>query len=66
MVTILCTNGLYHITAAENPPTINYASIAMVKLTISKAHWKLTHIAPSAIKYAIAKGHITSIQLDPE
>ena len=46
--------------------TPHYASIVMVKLTISKAHWKLGHIAPSAIKYAIAKGHITGIQLDPE
>ena len=38
----------------------------MVKLTISKAHQKLGHIAPSAIKYTITKGHITGIQLDPE
>ena len=38
----------------------------MVKLTISEAHRKLGHIAPSVIKYMIAKGHITSIQLDPE
>ena len=66
MVTIPCTNGLYHVTAPEEPPTINYASIATVKLTISEAHQKLGHIAPSAIKYVIAKGHITSIQLDPE
>ena len=66
MATIPCANGLYHVTAPEDPPTVNYASIAMVKLTISKAHRKLGHIAPSAIKYAIAKGHITGIQLDPE
>ena len=66
MVTIPCTNGLYRVTAPEDPPTVNYASIAMVKLTISKAHQKLSHIAPSAIKYVITKGHITSIQLDPE
>ena len=63
MVTIRCTNGLYHVTAPEDPPTINYVSVAMVKLTISKAHQK--HITPLAIKYAIAKGHITGIQLDP-
>ena len=66
MATIPCANGLYRVTAPENPPTVNYASIAMVKLTISKTHRKLGHIAPSAIKYAIAKGHITGIQLDPE
>ena len=66
MATIPCANGLYHVTAPEDPPTVNYASIAMVKLTISEAHWKLGHIAPSAIKYVIAKGHITGIQLDPE
>ena len=66
MATILCANGLYCVTAPEDPPTINYVSIAMVKLTISKAHQKLSHIAPSAIKYTIAKGHITGIQLDPE
>ena len=63
MATIPCANGLYCVTAPEDPPTVNYASIAMVKLTISEAHQKLGHIAPSAIKYAIAKGHITSIQL---
>ena len=66
MVTIPCANGLYRVTAPEDPPTVNYASIAMVKLTISEAHQKLSHIAPSAIKYAITKGHITGIQLDPE
>ena len=66
MAIIPCTNGLYHVTVPEEPPTINYVSIAMVKLTISEAHWKLSHIAPSAIKYAITKGHITGIQLDPE
>ena len=52
MVTIPYTNSLYHVTAPEDPPTVNYVSIAMVKLTISKAHWKLGHITPSAIKYA--------------
>ena len=61
MVTILCTNGLYHVTAVEKPPTVNYASIVMVKLTISEAHWKLGHITPVAIKYEIAKGQITGI-----
>ena len=66
MVTIPCANGLYCVMAPEDPPTVNYASIAMVELTISEAYRKLGHIAPSAIKYAIAKGHITSIQLDPE
>ena len=66
MVTIPCANGLYSVTAPEDPPTVNYVSIAMVKLTISEAHQKHGHIAPSAIKYAITKGHITGIQLDPE
>ena len=66
MATIPCANGLYRVTAPEDPPTVNYASIAVVKLTISEAHRKLGHIAPSAIKYAITKGHITGIQLDPE
>ena len=66
MATIPCANSLYHVTAPEDPPTVNYASIAMVKLTISEAHQKLGHIAPSAIKYMITKGHITAIQLDPE
>ena len=66
MATIPCANGLYRVTAPEDPPTVNYVSIVMVKLTISKAHRKLSHIAPLAIKYAIAKGHITGIQLDPE
>ena len=66
MATIPCANGLYLVTAPEDPPTVNYASIAMVKLTISEAHRKLSHITPSAIKYAITKGHITGIQLDPE
>ena len=66
MATIPCTNGLYRVTAPEDPPTVNYVSIAMIKLTISKAHRKLGHITPSAIKYVIAKGPITGIQLDPE
>ena len=66
LATIPYTNGLYHITAAGEPLTINYASIVMVKMTISEAHWKLSHITPVAIKYAITKGHITSIQIDPE
>ena len=66
MVTIPCANGLYHVIAPEDSPTVNYTSIAMVKLIISEAHQKLSHIAPSAIKYMIGKGHITSIQLDPE
>ena len=66
MVTTPHANGPYHVTAPKDPPTINYASIVMVKLTISRAHQKLSHIAPSAIKYMITKGHITGIQLDPE
>ena len=61
MVTIPSTNGLHCITAVEEPPTIDYTSIAMVKLTISEAHWKLGHIAPAAMKYTTAKGHITGI-----
>ena len=66
IATIPCANGLYCVTAPEDPPTVNYASIAMVKLTISEAHQKLGHITPLAIKYVIANGHITGIQLDPE
>ena len=66
MATIPCANSLYCVTTPEDPPTINYVSIAMVKLTISKAHRKVGYIAPSAIKYTIAKGHIMGIQLDPE
>ena len=66
MATIPCANGLYCVTAPEDSPTVNYASIVMVKLIINEAHQKLGHIAPSAIKYTITKGHITSIQLDPE
>ena len=32
-----------------------------------KPKWSYhSHIAPAAIKYTIAKGHITDIQLDPE
>ena len=66
MATIPCTNSLYHVTPQEDPPTVNYVSIAMVKLTISEARQKLGHITALAIKYMIAKGHITGIQLDPE
>ena len=51
MATIPCANSLYHVTVPEDPPTVNYVSIVMVKLTISEAHQKLGHIAPSAIKY---------------
>ena len=66
MATILCTNGLYYVIAAEEPSTINYMSIVMVKLTISEAHQKLSHITPATIKFAITKSHITGIQLDSE
>ena len=38
----------------------------MVKITISESHWKLSHITPVAIKYAITKAYITSVQIDPE
>ena len=66
MVTIPCANGLYHITAAVEPPSINYASVVLVKVMISEVHHRLGHITHGAIKYTIVKGQITSIKLDPE
>lgn len=38
---ILCTNGLYHIMAVKGSTSINYANVASIKMTISKAHQKL-------------------------
>ena len=35
-------------------------------MNINKAHRKLGHISPVAIKHAISKGHITGIELDNE
>ena len=49
----------------KNHP-IDYANIASMKWTISKAHQKFGHIAHSAINYVIAQGCITGIQLDPD
>ena len=66
MVTILCANGLYHVTAVEESTSMNYTSIMLVKMMISTVHHKLRHIVHRAIKYIIVKGQITSIKLNPE
>ena len=65
VATILHADGLYCVLPEKEPPTINYANVALVRWTISKAHQRLGHIVHSAIKYTIDQGCITSIQLDP-
>ena len=66
VATIPHADGLYHVLPVKEPPIIDYANVASVKCMISEAHCKLGHIVHSAIKYVIAQGHITSIQLDPD
>ena len=44
--------------------SLDYANIASGKMSISKAHCKLGHIAHAAIKYVVSNGFITGINLD--
>ena len=64
MATIPCSNGLYHTAPPEPANHIDYANVAMVKMTIAEAHHKLGHIADAAVKHAISTGTITGIELD--
>ena len=65
MATVPCSNGLYCIFAPETTNMINYANIALVKMTMTQAHHKLGYIGYAAIKHAISMGNITSIELEP-
>ena len=42
----------------------SYAAAASGKMSISKAHRKLGHLAYGAIGHAVSKGYITGIELD--
>ena len=64
MATIPHSNRLYHLAAPKSIKHVDYANVAMVKMTIAEAHRKLGHIAHAAIKHAISTGMITGIELD--
>jgi GAG-pre-integrase domain len=64
IATIPHSDGLYKITTQWSSKENQTANAVSGKMTISKAHKKLGHIATSAIKYAIRNGLITGIDLD--
>ena len=51
MATIPHSNGLYRTAPPKPANHIDYANIAMVKMTIAEAHCKLGHIAHAAVKH---------------
>ena len=64
IATIPHTNGLYRVTATKPSASGNYTATASGKMSISKAHRKLGHLAYGAISHAVSKGYITGIELD--
>ena len=42
----------------------NHVNVLSEKLTISQAHWKLSHISHTAIQHAVSQGLVTGIELD--
>ena len=49
MATIPHSEGLYCLAAASDMKEIDYANVASVKMTITKAHHKLGHISHTTI-----------------
>ena len=66
IATIPHSDRLYHIVIPNETQTSHHANAATGKMDINKAHRKLGHISPVAIKHAISKGYITGIELDNE
>jgi GAG-pre-integrase domain len=66
IATIPNSNGLYRIAAAKQSSKPNLANVISGKMSISKAHRKLGHISPHAIKHAISSSFITRITLYPD
>ena len=64
IATISHSNRLYMITAGKIKIPSETANTASVKMSLMEAHRKLGHISISAIKHAISKGFITSIDID--
>jgi len=58
-------NGLYCTIMSKSGSKWEHANIVSEKITISQAHWKLSHMAHAAIKHAVAQGYITGIEIDP-
>ena len=58
------SQGLYCVQTPEQLKSSLKANAAVVKMSIDEAHCRLGHISSAAIKYAIAKGFITGIDLD--
>ena len=65
MATIPLSNGLYRLFMPKDKLEIDYANIALTKMTISEAHRKLGHIGHAAIKNTISNRNILGIEIDP-
>ena len=64
IATIPHSDGLYKITAQGPLKEGQTANVVSEKMSISKAHRKLGHVAHSAVGHAIANGLIMGINLD--
>jgi len=60
------SNGLFQILEEKVDTNVDYANIASVKMSISKAHRKLGHISYRAIGFLIHNKMVTGIELDTE
>ena len=65
MATILLSDGLHWLFTLKDKLELDYANIALTRMTIAEAHWKLGHVAHAAIKNMISNGNILGIELDP-
>ena len=63
IVTIPLSDGLYRIIGKHDKDG-GVAAVASGKMSISKAHRKLGHLAYGAVTHAISKGYITGIDLN--
>ena len=63
IATIPHSDGLYKIAAVKQSNINKTANAVSGKMLISKAHRKLGHISPSAIKHAVLKGLILGINM---
>ena len=63
IATIPHSEGLYCVIIPNETQTSHHANAATGKMDINKAHRKLSHISPVAIKHAISKGYITGTEL---
>jgi GAG-pre-integrase domain len=64
IATVSHSDGLHQIAALNRPKSEQMANAVSGKMTISKAHRRLGHIAHSVIRHAVANNLITGINLD--